>query len=65
MGKGKNFTGQPIFTQLLSFLNKSNIKKFSKELKADRYVKKFTSYKHVVVILFVAFEWYHSIPDTV
>ena len=65
MGKDKNFSGQPIFTQLLSFLNKSNIKRFSKELKADRYVKKFTSYKHVVVMLFVAYEGYHSIRDTV
>ena len=65
MGKDKNFSGQPIFTQLLSFLCKSNIKRFSKELKADRYVKKFTSYKHVVVMLFVAFEGYHSIRDIV
>jgi hypothetical protein len=65
MGKDKNFSGQPIFTQLLSFLYKSNIKRFSKELKADMYVKKFTSYKHVVVMLFVAFEGYHSIRDTV
>ncbi len=65
MGKDKNFSGQPIFTQLLNFLDKSNVKKFSKELDADRYVKKFTSYNHVVVMLFVAFEGYHSIRDTV
>ena len=63
--KIKNLSGQPIFTQILNFLDKSNIKKFSKELEADRYVKKFTSYKHVVVMLFVAFEGYHSIRDTV
>ena len=65
MGKDKNFSGQPIFTQLLNFLDKSNVKKFSKELDADRYVKKFTSYNHVIVMLFVAFEGYHSIRDTV
>lgn len=65
MGKDKNFSGQPIFTQILKFVDKSNIKKFSKELEADRYVKKFTSYTHVVVMLFVAFEGYHSIRDTV
>ena len=65
MGKDKNFSGQPIFTQLLNVLDKSNIKKFSKELDADRYVKKFTGYKHIVVMLFVAFEGYHSIRDTV
>jgi hypothetical protein len=65
MGKDKNFSGQPIFTQILKFVDKSHIRKFSKELEADRYVKKFTSYKHIVVMLFVAFEGYHSIRDTV
>jgi hypothetical protein len=65
MGKDTNFIGQPIFGQLLSFLDKSQIKRASKELDADRYVKKFTSYKHVVVMLFAVFEGYHSIRDTV
>lgn len=51
--------------QKLKFVDKSNITKFSKELAADRHVKKFTSYKHVVVMLSVAFEGYHSIRDTV
>ena len=65
MSKDTNFIGQPIFGQLLNFLDKSNIKRVSKELDADKYVKKFTSYKHVVVMLFAVFEGYHSIRDTV
>lgn len=65
MGKDTNFTGQPIFGQLLSFLNKGQINRASKELEADKYVKRFTSYKHVVVMLFATFEGYHSIRDTV
>lgn len=65
MGKDTHFIGQPIFGQLLSFLNKSQINRASKELGADKYVKKFTSYKHVVVMLFAVFEGYHSIRDTV
>lgn len=65
MCKDTNFIGQPIFGQLLSYLDKGFIKKASKELEADRYVKKFTSYKHVVVMLFAVFEGYHSIRDTV
>ena len=56
MGKGTNFSGQPIFTQLLNLLDKSKISKASKALGADRYVKRFTSHKHIVVMLFVAFE---------
>ena len=65
MGKDTHFTGQPIFGQLLSFLNKGQINRTSKELGADKYVKRFTSYKHVVVMLFATFEGYHSIRDTV
>ena len=65
MSKDTNFIGQPIFGQLLSYLDKGAIKKASKELGADKYVKKFTSYKHVVVMLFAVFEGYHSIRDTV
>jgi hypothetical protein len=55
MGKSTNFSGQPIFTQLLNFLDKSKISKSSKALGANKYVKRFTSYKHVVVMFF-AFE---------
>ncbi len=65
MSKDTNFIGQPIFGQLLNFLDKGAIKKASKELDADRYVKKFTSHKHVIVMLFTVFEGYHSIRDTV
>ena len=65
MGKGTDFSGQPIFTQLLNLLDKSKISKASKALGADKYVKRFTSYKHIVVMLFVAFEGYNSIRETV
>lgn len=65
MSKDTNFIGQPIFGQLLNFLDKGFVKRASKELEADKYVKKFTSYKHVVVMLFAVFEGYHSIRDTV
>lgn len=65
MGKSTNFSGQPIFTQLLNFLDKSKISKSSKALDADKYVKRFTSYKHVVVMLFAVLEGYSSIRETV
>lgn len=32
---------------------------------SDRYVKKFSTYNHVVVMLFLAFEGYHSIREVV
>lgn len=65
MGKSTNFSGQPILNQLLIFLDKGKIKKISKQNDSDRYVKKFTTYNHVVVMLFVAFESYNSIREVV
>jgi hypothetical protein len=65
MGEGTNFSGQPIYKQLLNLLDKSKISKASKALGADKYVKRFTSYKHIVEMLFVAFEGYNSIRETV
>jgi len=65
MGKSTNFSGQPIFNQLLKLLDKGEIKRIGKQQGSERYVKKFTTYNHLVVMLFVAFEGYHSIRETV
>lgn len=65
MGKSTNFSGQPIFNQLLKFLDKSEIRKIAKKHNAERYVKKFTTYHHVVVMLFSSIEGYHSIRETI
>jgi hypothetical protein len=65
MGKNTNFSGQPVFNQLLSFLDKTEIKAIGKKHHAERYVKKFNTYNHVVVMLFVAFESYNSIREVI
>jgi len=65
MGKSTNFSGQPIFNQLLNFLDKSEVKKIGKSSGAERYVKKFSTYNHLVVLLFTAFEGYSSIRETI
>jgi Domain of unknown function (DUF4372)/Transposase DDE domain len=65
MGKSKNFSGQPIFNQLIKFIDKSEIKRIAKTHQAERYVKKFSTYNHVIVMLFVAFEGYHSIREVI
>lgn len=65
MSKSTNFSGQPIFNQLLSFLDKSDIKSIAREHNAERYIKKFNTYNHVVVMLFVAFEGYNSIREVI
>lgn len=65
MGKIKNFSGQPIFNQLIKFIDKIEIRKIAKQHRAERYVKKFSTYNHVIVMLFVAFEGYHSIREVI
>src|SRR5665647_940300 len=65
MGKIKNFSGQPIFNQLIKFIDKIEIRKIAKQHSAERYVKKFSTYNHVIVMLFVAFEGYHSIREVI
>jgi hypothetical protein len=65
MSKSTNFSGQPVFNQLLSFLDKTEIKAIGKQHNAERYIKKFNTYNHVVVMLFVAFENYYSIREVI
>jgi hypothetical protein len=65
MSKSTIFSGQPIFNQLLTFIDKGDIKAISKEHKAERYVKKFNTHTHLVAMLFVAFEGYDSIREVV
>ncbi len=63
--KSTNFSGQLIFKQLLSFIDKLEINKITKLNQAERYVKKFSTYNHLVVMLFATFENYYSIGEVV
>jgi len=65
MGKNTNFNGQPIFNQLLAFIDKSEIRKIAKKHCSERYVEKFTTYNHLIVMLFAVFEGYHSIREVI
>lgn len=66
MGKTTNFSGQPISSQLLvDFIDKSEVKKIGRESGSERYVKKFTTYNHMVVLLFRALEDYSSLRETI
>lgn len=65
MGKSINYSGQPIFNQLIKFIDKGEIRSIAKKHGAERYVKKFSTYNHVIVMLFVALEGYHSIREVI
>jgi hypothetical protein len=65
MCKSTNFNGQPIFNQLLFFVSRSKIAKIARKHDAERYVKKFNTYHHVVVMLFSVLEGYHSLREVI
>ena len=56
MNKDEYFTGQPIFTQVLSLLNKREIQRLAKSHKSDKYYKKFKTYEHLVTMLYTIYQ---------
>jgi len=65
MYKDINFIGQPILTQLLFYIKGINIDKIARKHKAERYVKKFSTRQHLIIMLFAAFEGYNSLREVV
>ncbi|MDD5974958.1 MAG: DUF4372 domain-containing protein, partial [Bacteroidales bacterium] len=48
MGKDNNFTGQPVYNQVLNLLDKDKILKISRETRgSEAYVKRFDGYQHL------------------
>ena len=63
MSKSIFFTGQPIFSQVLSFVPKSQVDQISKQNQADRYCKRFNTYDHLVSMLYAVFNNCNSIRE--
>lgn len=55
MHKNTFFTGQPVFTQLLSFIPKSLISELAQKHQANRYYKRFKVYDHLVTMLYAGY----------
>lgn len=52
MGKSNNFFGQPIFSQMIGLLNKSKITSRSLEHKSDHYCKRFSTFQHLITMVY-------------
>lgn len=65
MSQVKIFTGQPIFTQLLSFIPRTSFDSLVLELKADRYCKSFYAWDHLVSMLYSSFHKCDSLRELV
>jgi hypothetical protein len=63
MNKNTNLTGQPIFAQILSMIKRGQIQTIARKQGTDRYYKKFTTYKHLVTMLYLSFEGCTSIRE--
>jgi len=55
MHKHSFFTGQPIFSQLLSLIPKTMIQRLAREERVNHYCKSFTAYDHLVTMLYQGF----------
>ncbi len=55
MNKGTFFIGQPIFSQVLNCIPRQLVKQISLACKADYYCKRFTTYDHLVTLLYSIF----------
>ncbi|MBK5278510.1 MAG: IS4 family transposase [Bacteroidia bacterium] len=55
MSKSTFFTGQPIFSQVLSLIPKPLVRRVCQEHQADHYCKKFFFHDHLVTMLFSSF----------
>jgi len=65
MNKSTFFSGQPIFTQLLNFISKDSIFRIAQQFSADRYSKRFSTYEHLVTLLYSIFNNCNSLREVV
>lgn len=56
MGKSNYFSGQPIFSQLIKLLPKVKIVHTVQKFQADRYCKKFTTWTHLITMLYSSYQ---------
>ena len=64
MSKSTYFTGQPVYSQVIKLLDKAKIQQISLEtLGSERYVKRLTGWKHLIIMLFGVLKHFDSLRD--
>ena len=63
MGKSTHFIGQPLYSQVINLLDKSKILKISREYGGERYIKRFNSWTHLVVMLYAIIMRFDSLRE--
>lgn len=65
MNKSIHFTGQPTFNQLINLIPRSIVRECVGSTRSDYYYKKFTTWHHLVTMLFCSFGHCHSLREVV
>jgi hypothetical protein len=63
--KNTHFFGQPIFSQLLSLVDRSLVSKVTSKNQSDRYYKSFDTWQHLVTMLYCTFSGATSLRGVV
>ena len=64
MHKSTNFTGQPVFNQVLKLITRQTVEQLSKHIPgSEAYVKKLDGYTHLVIMLFAVFNHFDSLRE--
>src|SRR5258708_39998572 len=63
MKKSNFFRGQAIFAQLLKFIPKDTVLRIARDRKSDHYCKRFSTYEHLVTILYSVFNNCNSLRE--
>lgn len=64
MSKDSNFTGQPVYNQVINLLDREKIMQISRETPcSEAYVKRFDGYQHLVVMLFGVLKHFDSLRE--
>ena len=63
MNKSKNFSGQPIISQVLKLLPSRIISRTAEKHQSDRYYKRFKTYDHLVTMIFATLSGSSSLRE--
>ena len=65
MNKSNFFTGQPIFSQLISLIPKAAVHKAARQNSSDRYCKRFNTWHHLITMLYSCYQHCTSLREVV
>ena len=63
MSKSKNFSGQPIISQVLKWIPNTIISRTAQNYNSDKYYKRFKTYDHLVTMIFATISGCSSLRE--